>query len=216
MTISLQNSGVRRANVLAVFRREFCPVVPVLRVKENADLRNASGTTSAVGEGSLEHWFAVTVGPQHERSTEKGLAAKGFETYLPLYLAVRQWSDRTKTLQLPLFPGYVFCRFDRTKQTEVVQTPGVRTIVSFGGEAAPIAVRELESVRKLLASSSNVEPWPFLQGGQRIRIARGPLNGVEGTLVEAPESCRLVVSINLFQRSCAVRVDRDAIIAQAG
>ncbi len=160
-------------------------------------------------------WFAVTVRPQHEQTAAMGLAAKGLETYLPLYLAVRQWSDRTKRLHLPLFPGYVFCRFDRSEQTAVVQTPGVRTVVSFGGEPAPVPEAELDSVRKMLASGSLVEPWPFLQGGQRIRIASGPLNGVEGILLETPESRRLVVSINLFQRSCAVRVDRDAIIARA-
>ena len=161
-------------------------------------------------------WFAVTVAPQHEQSAEKGLAAKGFKTYLPLYLAVRQWSDRTKTLHLPLFPGYVFCRFDKTQHTMVVRTPGVRTIVSFGGEPASIPEAQLDVVRKMLASGSQVEPWPFLEAGQRIRIASGPLSGVEGTLVDTPGSCRLVVNIEMFQRACAVRVDRSAVVALAG
>ncbi|HEY3441187.1 MAG TPA: UpxY family transcription antiterminator [Paludibaculum sp.] len=171
----------------------------------------------AANEGSgPARWFAVTVRPQHEQSAQKGLEAKGLETYLPLYLAVRQWSDRTKTLQLPLFPGYVFCRFDRTQHTAVVRTPGVRAIVSFGGEPAPVPEVELESVRKILSSGSQVEPWPFLAAGQRIRIVSGPLKGMEGTLVETPESCRLVVSIEMFQRSCAVRVDRENVVVLAG
>lgn len=161
-------------------------------------------------------WFAVTVRPQHELSAEKGLAAKGFETYLPLYLAVRKWSDRTKTLQLPLFPCYVFCRFGRTEHAAVLRTPGVRTIVSFDGEPAPVPASELDAVKKMLSSGSIVEPWPFLEAGQRIRIASGPLSGVEGMLVETQESCRLVVNIEMFQRACAVKVDRDSVIALAG
>lgn len=177
--------------------------------RSNADERDDA-------EGHPARWFAVTVKPQHEQTAEKGLAAKGFETYLPLYLAVRKWSDRTKTLQLPLFPGYVFCRFGRTDHTTVLRTPGVRTIVSFDGEPAPVPVSELDAVRQMLASGSLVEPWPFLEAGQRIRIASGPLSGMEGTLVETPESCRLVVNIEMFRRACAVRVDRGSVIALAG
>ncbi len=185
-------------------------------MEEIADPHSAVGANGGSTGVNAAPWFAVTVRPQHEQSAERGLASKGLETYVPLYLAVRQWSDRTKTLQLPLFPGYVFCRFDRTQHTTVVRTPGVRMIVSFGGEPAPVPDRELEAVRKMLASGSEVEPWPFLEAGQRIRIASGPLSGVEGTLVETPESCRLVVNIEMFQRSCAVRVDRDNVVALAG
>jgi transcription antitermination factor NusG len=185
-------------------------------VEERADPQGAVEAKCGIAGVNAAPWFAVTVRPQHEQSAERGLASKGLETYVPLYLAVRQWSDRTKTLQLPLFPGYVFCRFDRTQHTTVVRTPGVRMIVSFGGEPAPVPDRELEAVRRMLASGSQVEPWPFLEAGQRIRIASGPLSGVEGTLVETPESCRLVVNIEMFQRSCAVRVDRDNVVALAG
>lgn len=185
-------------------------------MKERTDSRVTSDSGNECDGSSAARWFAVTVRPQHEQSAQKGLEAKGLETYLPLYLAVRQWSDRTKTLQLPLFPGYVFCRFDRTQHTAVVRTPGVRTIVAFGGEPAPVPETELEAVRRILVSGSQVEPWPFLAAGQRIRIASGPLQGMEGTLVETPESCRLVVSVEMFQRSCAVRVERDNVIALAG
>jgi transcription antitermination factor NusG len=186
------------------------------RMEERTEPQDTVGVSGAGAEECLVQWFAVTVRPQHEQTAEKGLAAKGLETYLPLYLAVRQWSDRTKTLRLPLFPGYVFCRFDRTQHTTVVRTPGVRTIVSFGGEPAPVPEVQLDVVRKMLASGSQVEPWPFLEAGQRIRIASGPLSGVEGTLVETPESCRLVVNIEMFRRSCAVRVERDCVVALAG
>lgn len=182
-------------------------------MEEQADSQRTPGASDEREGSDAARWFAVTVRPQHEQSAQKGLEAKGLETYLPLYLAVRQWSDRTKTLQLPLFPGYVFCRFGRTQHTTVVRTPGVRTIVSFGGEPAPVPEVELEAVRRILASGSQVEPWPFLAAGQRIRIASGPLQGMEGTLVETPESCRLVVSVEMFQRSCAVRVERENVVA---
>lgn len=161
-------------------------------------------------------WYAVTVKPRHERSAEKGLVAKGYEVYLPQYLAVRQWSDRTKKIQMPLFPGYVFCRFDPEDITPIVRTPGVWTVVSFGGVPAPVPEAQLRSVRQILASGAPVEPWPLLKVGQRIRIASGPLLGVEGTLLDDAESTRLVVNIELFQRACAVQVNRDNIIALAG
>lgn len=161
-------------------------------------------------------WYAVTVKPQHERSVEQGLFAKGYEAYLPLYLAVRKWSDRTKKIEMPLFPGYVFCRFDPQQITPIVRTPGVNSVVSFGGIPAAIPETEVTNVQRMLESGLPVEPWPFLKVGQRIRIAKGPLVGVEGMLIDGEESARLVVNIDLFQRACSVRVERDSIIALAG
>src|SRR5690348_1031085 len=82
-------------------------------------------------------WFAIAIKPQHERAVQEGLDQKGLETFLPLYWATRRWSDRVKRLQLPLFPGYVFCRFDCSVRTPILRTPGVRAIVSFGNDPLP-------------------------------------------------------------------------------
>jgi transcription antitermination factor NusG len=157
-------------------------------------------------------WFAVVIKAQYEHVVHDGLRQKDLESFLPLYWATRRWSDRVKRLQLPLFPGYVFCRFEHRHRLAVLQTPGVRSILSFGGTITPIADHEIEQIRALLASGSPVEPWRFLKTGQRVRIDGGPLTGLEGVLAETDNARRVVVSLDLLQRSVAVQLDRDRII----
>jgi transcription antitermination factor NusG len=156
-------------------------------------------------------WYAVTIKPQHERVVQDGLLQKGLENFLPLYWSVRKWSDRSKKLQLPLFPGYIFCRLDPSRRVPVLQTPGVRSIVSFGTEIIPIPDEELGRVQQMIASGVAVEPWPYLRDGQRVRVEHGPLAGLEGTLSEVRNTWRVVVGLDLLQRSVAVQLDRSQI-----
>lgn len=156
-------------------------------------------------------WFALTVKPQHEKATALALRQKGLEEFLPLYRTRRQWSDRIKTLELPLFPGYVFCRFPALRKSVVLATPGVRRIVGFGSVPTPIEDSEIASIRAMIASGVGVGPWPYLRTGQRVRIQAGPLRGLEGLLVSLKDSWRVVVSLHLLQRSVAVEVERDMV-----
>jgi transcription antitermination factor NusG len=149
--------------------------------------------------------------PQHERAVYDGLVQKGLDTFLPLYTATRRWSDRVKRLEAPLFPGYVFCRFDSQARTPVLRTPGVRSIVSFGGELIAVPDDEIERVQRILESGTGVEPWPFLKTGQHVRVERGPLAGLEGILAEVRDTWRVVVNLELLQRSIAVQLDRSSI-----
>lgn len=153
-------------------------------------------------------WLALAVKPQHERVTIQGLTGKGFETFLPLYWSTRRWSDRTKRLQMPLFPGYVFCRFEPAKRVPVLRTPGVHSIVSFGLETVAVPETEIEQVRRMVSCGTEIEPWPFLKAGQRVRVHDGPLSGLEGLLVDIRNTLRVVVGIELLQRSVAVQLDR--------
>lgn len=164
-----------------------------------------------VMQSAPARWFALTVKPQHERTAALALRLKGFEEFLPLYRARRQWSDRIKTLELPLFPGYVFCRFPVFRKAAVLGTPSVQGIVGFGGVLAPLEDAEIESIRAMVASGCPVGPWPYLRAGQRVRIQAGPLRGLEGVLVSLKDSWRVVVSLHLLQRSVAVEVERDVI-----
>jgi transcription antitermination factor NusG len=157
-------------------------------------------------------WFAITIKPHHEKAVQEGLDQKGLETFLPLYWATRRWSDRVKRLQLPLFSGYVFCRFDAGIRTPVLRTPGVRSIVSFGSDPLPVADFEIERIQRILASGAGVEPWPFLKVGQRVRVGAGALAGLEGILAEVRNTWRVVVNLELLQRSVAVQLDRDSIV----
>ena len=156
-------------------------------------------------------WFAVVSKPQFERAVEQAVHQKGLECFLPMYCAARRWSDRVKRLQLPLFPGYVFCRLRRSSRVPVLRIPGVRSIVSFGAEPLAVPEQEIERVRLMASSGAAIEPWPFLKVGQRVRVQDGPLFGLEGILAETRTATRVVVGLEILQRSVAVQLNRNQI-----
>lgn len=135
------------------------------------------------------------------------LRAKGIEEYLPVYKSRRVWSDRVRELELPLFPGYVFCHIGIEARSLVLATRGVVGIAGSDNQPIPIDDEELAAVKKLVESRSGVEPWPFTRIGQRVRVHRGSLRGVEGILLKVKSAHRLVVSITLLGRSVASEID---------
>jgi transcription antitermination factor NusG len=157
-------------------------------------------------------WYALSVKHQHERSAGMALGSKGFEALAPTYRARRQWSDRAKNLDLPLFSGYVFCRFDFAQRIPVLDTPGVARIVGFGNGPAPVADEEIAAIQRVVASGLAVRPWPHLKPGDRVRVEHGPLRGVEGILLKEKESLRLIVGVELLQRSIAVELEPESIV----
>jgi transcription antitermination factor NusG len=139
------------------------------------------------------------------------LAAKGFEPYLPCYRVKRRWSDRVVETTVPLFPGYVFCRFDSSQRVPVISTPGVVSVVGSGKVPTPIDESEIEAIQAILLSGVPAVPHSYLQVGQKVRVKNGPLEGIEGLLVKKKSEWRMVVSITLLQRSISVEVDRDCL-----
>jgi transcription termination/antitermination protein NusG len=163
-------------------------------------------------EADRGQWFALIVRYQHERRVEGALCASGVDTFLPMYRARRLWSDRVKDLDLPLLPGYVFGRFALDDRARIVSIPGVSRIVGFAGVPAPVTEQEIEGVRAVLASKLPVGPWPHpFKMGDRVRIERGPLRGVEGTLLREGSCLRLVLGVELLQRSLAVEIDPEML-----
>jgi transcription antitermination factor NusG len=156
-------------------------------------------------------WFAVRVRSNHERIAAAHLRERGYEEFSPSWKTERRWSDRTKEIDQFLFPGYVFCRLNPLDRLPVLSAPGVVDLVGFGKIPAPVPDQEIETVRRMVQSGLFVMPWPFLELGHRILIERGPLAGVEGILDEVKGKCRLVVSVQLLQRSVSAEVDRDWI-----
>jgi transcription antitermination factor NusG len=154
-------------------------------------------------------WFALRVRPRHDKSVSMTLRNNGFEECLPLYRARHKWADRFKTVELPLFPGYVFCRFNPLRLVPILNTPGVMDVVRAGRTLLPVEDREIGDLQALAKSGLNSQPWSYLQVGQRVRIEGGPLFGLEGFLVEIRKSPRLVLSVNLLQRSVLVEIDND-------
>ena len=154
-------------------------------------------------------WFAVKVRSNFESKSANILREKGYEQFAPSYPSRRYWSDRVKLIDQPLFPGYVFCRFNPDDWLPVIQTAGVVQIVGFGGKLAPVDERELTSLRTLIQSSVRLYPRAFLQAGRKVLIKRGPLTGVEGIIEEGGKGFRIVVSISLLQRSVRAEIDSD-------
>ena len=160
----------------------------------------------------MPRWFAIRTSPRWELRANSELSLRGLETYLPLCHLKHKWSDRIKIIDRPLFPGYLFGRFRLNDRVRVLQAPGVKQIIGIGNTPAPIADSEIHNLRTLISAKSLLVPWPYLRAGQRIRIDRGPLAGVEGFVVRAEEGAlRIVISVDLLQRSVAAEIDRDSI-----
>ena len=152
-------------------------------------------------------WWVLYTRHQHEKVVADTLSAKGFEVFLPLYESVRRWKDRQKQLSLPLFPCYVFVRSEYSRQLHVVSTPGVHMILSHGGRVAIIPDSEIMAVRKSVDGPLPVQPHPYLRCGERVRVTRGSLFGVEGVLLRKKNLCRLVLSVDMLARSVSVEID---------
>ena len=152
-------------------------------------------------------WYALQVRPRFEKQVASTLLGKGYEGFLPLYLCRRRWSDRMKNVELPLFPGYMFCRLDLTRRLPVLMTPGVIQFVGIGRTPVPVDESEMSAVLAVVASGFAAEPHPYIEVGQRVRIDRGTLSGVEGIVLSSKKPARLIVSISLLQRSVSVEID---------
>ena len=152
-------------------------------------------------------WWALYTRHQHEKSVAEMLSNKGFDVFLPLYDSMRRWKDRNKLLSLPLFPGYVFVRGGLSRRLHVVSTPGVHMILSRGEQVAIIPDAEIQAIRTAVDGHYRVEPHPFLKCGDRVRVVRGSLEGVEGILARKKNYIRLVLSVEMLAQSVAVEVN---------
>ncbi len=157
-------------------------------------------------------WYALRVRPRFEKKIATTLLTRGYEGFLPLYRNRSQWSDRVKEVLLPLFPGYLFCRIDLRSRLPVIDTPGVIQIVGIGKEPYPVEEEEIAALQAIVVSGLQAEPSSLFRAGQPVRIAAGPLAGVEGTLIGFKGERKLVVSVTLLQRSVAVNVDESWVI----
>jgi transcription antitermination factor NusG len=156
-------------------------------------------------------WWALYTRHHHEKSVADMLSAKGFDVFLPLYESMRRWKDRSKLLSMPLFPCYVFVRGGLNRRLQVVTTPGVHMILFHGENVAIIPEDEIQAIRTTVEGPFQVEPYPFLKCGERVRVKRGSLDGVEGILVRKKSLCRLVLSVDMLAQSVAVEIDADDV-----
>lgn len=160
-----------------------------------------------------KRWLALQVRPRYEFITASILRGKGYEEFLPVYTTWRKWSDRQKKIVAPLFSGYVFCKMDENIKFPLITTLGVIRIVGSCGGTAYLEDSEIEIIRIAERSGREVEPWPFLQVGDRVQIKSGLLLGLQGVLLAHKNKNRLIISIDLIQKSISVEVERDSLAA---
>src|SRR5579864_7173130 len=156
-------------------------------------------------------WFALQIRSRWEGTTAGLLRGKGLETLLPTYSTKRKWSDRFKVVEAPLFPGYVFCRFDVHNRLPVLITPGVISVVGRGKTPIAVDEKEILSIQAAIGSGIHLEPWPYLEIGERVRVKDDVLDGMEGILTNFKGSDRVVISVTLLRRSVALEIDRSRI-----
>jgi transcription antitermination factor NusG len=155
-------------------------------------------------------WICIQTQVRKETVAAAHLQFRGYEVYLPVYKKHKSWSDRIVTVECPLFPGYLFCRYDSAKPP-IVTTPGVVSVLGSGGRPEIVPEVEIAAIQIMLRSGFAVLPHPYLQEGETVTITDGPLKGIQGIFVKNKSEMRVVVSVKLLQRSVAVDVDRQSV-----
>lgn len=158
-------------------------------------------------------WYVLQCWVRKESMVAAQLESQGFECFLPKYKSIREWSDRKKEVEQPLFPGYLFCRFEYSQRRPAVVTPGVLQVVGCGRTPTPVEDREIEAIQLAVASEVPSQPWPYLEVGERVRIHTGKLAGLEGILINFKGNHRVVLSVSLLQRSVALEVDLGWVVS---
>ncbi len=162
-------------------------------------------------EPTVNRWYALQLRSRWENSTAALLSSKGYESFLPTFKTVKRGRGRSTEAEAPLFPGYLFCRFNVFDRLPVLITPGVISVVGSGRIPIPVEESELKAVQKMISTGLPVKPWPYLEVGQIVRIEEGALSGVEGVLTSFKGTQRIVVSVSLLRRSVALEIDRSVV-----
>jgi transcription antitermination factor NusG len=188
--------------------------------------RNLTNTTVVFGENTLStdygssegstlwpiavpylEWYAIYTRPSHEKKVAEHFALREIECYLPSYRTTHRWKNRcTVELELPLFPGYVFARFQWCQHVRVLEVPSVVSIVGNGREPLPLQHSEIASLRAGL-DLRRAEPHPYLNIGERARIKFGPLAGFEGIVERKNNGLQVILTLQQIMKSIAVQVE---------
>ncbi|HJY34342.1 MAG TPA: UpxY family transcription antiterminator [Vicinamibacterales bacterium] len=157
--------------------------------------------------GDASRWYAVWTRSRHEQVVRTQLDEKHVPAFLPTMRRWSRWKDRKKQIDVPLFPGYVFARFEAGERLSVLKCSGVVSIVSFDGEPAPVPDHEIEGIRTLVESTLPYDPCPTIKTGTLVEVSHGPLKGVVGRLTRKGSQSRLVLSVDLIGQAVSVQVD---------
>jgi transcription antitermination factor NusG len=172
------------------------------------ETRSQQSIAAAGVDIAVSSWFAIQTRPKHEKKVASDLQEKGVTAFLPLFSSLHQWSDRRRLVQMPLFPGYVFVRIGGAADSRipVLRTSGVVNFVGIRGIGVAIPDSQIEAVQAILDQQIPFTPYPYLSVGRQVRIQGGSLDGLQGILVAKNTDHSLIVSVELIQRSLAIRV----------
>jgi transcriptional antiterminator NusG len=163
------------------------------------------------GTVTLFPWFALEITRRQEKCVERLLRCRGYDPFLPQNETLRSRADRMAKVMLPLFPGYLFCRFDPVHRLPILTTPGVYRMVSTAQGPTPVDETELDNLRSVIAAKADCRPWPYVDVGRQRRIVSGPLRGLQGIPAEHTRKCRLILSVTLLRRAIALELDMSAV-----
>jgi transcription antitermination factor NusG len=176
------------------------------------DHPNSALTGAAAAAAPELEWFALSVNVRHEKVVAQILGNKGYETFLPLYTKRHEYERRTRDFELPLFPGYLFCRLDIRTRLPILTTPGVRKMVGAGNIPVPLEGSEIAAIHRAVEAGIPMHPHPYWRVGETGRIIAGPLAGVEGIVLKTKQETRLILSVSLLQRSVLLEVDSNSVV----
>jgi len=169
----------------------------------------SSSTNEEFIGGDCAQWYALYVRSNQEKNVAESLNIRGIENFLPCYRSLRRWKDRRVTLELPLFPGYVFVRLPLLERGKAL-VPNVVSLVGPKSSPSPIGDDEVARIRRGI-EQGKLEPHEYLTVGQRVVIRGGVMSGMEGILVRQQSKTRVVVSLDSISRAFVVEVDAEWI-----
>ena len=155
----------------------------------------------------MKNWYALYTKPRHEKKVHEQLVDKNFESYLPLVKSKRQWKDRKKTVEMPLFNSYLFANFEYKYRFDILQTNGIVKIVNFNGVPAVVPEWQINSLRKMLEFPKSLKLESYILPGEIVEVMEGPMRGLRGTVDKRKNSNRLVLTIDGIMQSISVEVD---------
>lgn len=156
-------------------------------------------------------WYVIYTIVRHEKSVNAALLEKSIKTFLPIKKVVNRWKDRSKEVDVPLFPGYLFVKVSLENRLKILNTKGVIRILGVNGFPTPVSNEQIESIKSILNTKLSYDPCPYLTEGKRVVVVRGPLKGASGKIIERRGEYRLILSVDIIKRSVSIEVDIDDI-----
>ncbi|MFZ3091833.1 MAG: UpxY family transcription antiterminator [Nitrospirota bacterium] len=156
------------------------------------------------------YWYAIYVKSRHEFNVFERLSSANIDAFLPTVERLSKWKDRKKMVSFPLFPGYLFVHVNKSYNNilTVLKTNGVVRFLGISPrEPEPIPDEQIISLKRVVESKEFLDPYPYLKEGQKVRIKRGSLAGIEGLLIEKAGQHSLIISVDILQQGVSLKID---------